>query len=102
MNGALNFSVLDGWWLEGYDGKNGFAIGQTDVGSDEEMDRTDAESLYSVLENQVIPAYYDRNEQNIPVQWVAMMKRSLATLTPQFSSDRMVGDYLSRIYNAGG
>ncbi len=99
MNGALNFSVLDGWWLEGYDGTNGFAIGGSEVGSDEEMDQADAESLYSVLENQLIPSYYDRNDQNIPVKWVAMMKRSLATLTPRFSSDRMVGDYLRRIYN---
>jgi len=102
MNGALNFSVLDGWWLEGYDGTNGFAIGETEVSSDEEMDRADAESLYSVLENQLIPAYYERNEQNIPSKWVAMMKRSLATLTPQFSSDRMVSEYLYRIYDPRG
>ena len=102
MNGALNFSVLDGWWLEGYDETNGFAIGEREVGSDEEMDRADAESLYSVLENQLIPAYYERNEQNIPSKWVAMMKRSLATLTPQFSSDRMVLEYLYRIYDPRG
>ncbi|MEP6706767.1 MAG: alpha-glucan family phosphorylase [Pyrinomonadaceae bacterium] len=97
INGGLNFSVLDGWWLEGYDGTNGFAIG--DLGNDAgNVDEDDAESLYRVLEEEIVPLYYDHNEQGIPHRWVAMMKRSIATLVPMFNSDRMVAEYAERIY----
>lgn len=99
MNGVLNFSILDGWWIEGFNGKNGFAIGELDVEADAEMDAEDAESLYSTLENEIIPAYYSLGENGLPSEWIARMKNSIATLTPQFSSDRMVGDYLSNIYD---
>lgn len=100
MNGALNFSVLDGWWIEGYNGRNGFKIGELEIDSDEsEGDAEDAESLYSVLEDELIPAFYDRNAEGLPLKWIGRMKDALATLTPQFSSDRMVLEYLSRIYN---
>lgn len=99
MNGALNFSILDGWWIEGYNGENGFTIGDlSENGTDEEIDARDAESLYRTLENEIIPAYYSHNESGLPSEWIRRMKDSLATLTPQFSSDRMVGDYLARIY----
>ncbi|MBK7393210.1 MAG: alpha-glucan family phosphorylase [Chloracidobacterium sp.] len=98
MNGALNFSILDGWWIEGYNGENGFEIGDLSDGSDEQMDASDADSLYSTLENQVIPAYYSHDSSGLPTEWVRRMKNSIATLTPQFSSDRMVTDYLDRIY----
>lgn len=98
MNGALNFSILDGWWIEGYNGDNGFEIGDLSDGSDESMDTKDAESLYSVLETQVIPAYYSHDANGLPTEWIRRMKNSIATLTPQFSSDRMVTDYLDRIY----
>ncbi|HRI04647.1 MAG TPA: alpha-glucan family phosphorylase [Pyrinomonadaceae bacterium] len=98
MNGALNFSILDGWWIEGYNGENGFEIGDLSDGSDEQMDASDAESLYSTLENQVIPAYYSHDNSGLPTDWIRRMKNSIATLTPQFSSDRMVTDYLDRIY----
>lgn len=99
MNGVLNFSVLDGWWIEGHNGDNGFAIGGLDVsGTDEEMDAADAEALYSTLENDVIPAFYSYDASGLPADWVRRMKNSIATLTPQFSSDRMVGDYLRQIY----
>lgn len=100
MNGGLNFSVLDGWWLEGYDGTNGFAIGDTVASEPAEMDIADAESLYRVLEQEVVPAFYDRDEQGVPRKWLAMMKRSISTLAPEFNSDRMVEDYLRRIYLA--
>jgi glycogen phosphorylase len=100
MNGALNFSILDGWWIEGYNGRNGFKIGEIDVYEDEDvMDAADAASLYAVLENEIIPTYYDRDERGLPAAWIGRMKNALATLTPQFSSDRMVRDYLSCIYN---
>ncbi len=97
INGGLNFSVLDGWWLEGYEGTNGFAIG--DLGNDAgNVDEDDAESLYRVLEEEIIPLYYDRSEEGTPHRWVAMMKRSIATLVPRFNSDRMVAEYAERIY----
>ena len=99
MNGGLNLSVLDGWWLEGYDGTNGFAVGN-ELGAKEnsDIDASDAESLYRVLEEQVVPLYYDRDSEGLPRKWIAMMKNSIATLVPAFNSDRMVGEYARRIY----
>jgi alpha-glucan phosphorylases len=100
MNGALNLSILDGWWPEGYNGKNGFAIGDmSDFESDAEIDAIEAEALYTVLEKEVIPTFYDRNADGVPVEWISRMKDSMATLTPQFSSDRMVLDYIEKIYS---
>lgn len=100
MNGALNFSVLDGWWIEGYNEINGFAIGGLDADdNDEVMDAADAEALYRTLENEIIPTYYGTDDSGLPAEWIARMRNSIATLTSQFSSDRMVADYLSNIYN---
>jgi starch phosphorylase len=100
MNGGLNLSVLDGWWIEGYDGTNGWAVGDaTEGGEAEDVDARDAESLYRVLEEEVIPLYYERDAEGIPHRWVAMMKRSIATLAPRFNSDRMVAEYARRIYS---
>jgi starch phosphorylase len=102
MNGGLNLSVLDGWWLEGYDGANGFAVGAgvdaVETGDDADVDASDAESLYRTLEQEVVPLYYDRDEQGLPRKWIAMMKRSIETLVPKFNSDRMVREYAERIY----
>ena len=101
MNGGLNLSVLDGWWLEGYDGTNGFAIGDNVALTEPaEMDVADAESLYQVLEQQVVPAYYERDENGVPRKWLTMMKRSITTLAPEFNSNRMVEEYARRIYLA--
>ncbi|MDM7923811.1 MAG: alpha-glucan family phosphorylase, partial [Pyrinomonadaceae bacterium] len=98
MNGALNFSILDGWWIEGYNGKNGFAIGGLEpFENDAEIDEQEAEALYSTLENELIPAYYSGNG-GLPAEWIARMRDSIATLTPQFSTDRMLMDYLTKIY----
>jgi starch phosphorylase len=100
MNGGLNFSILDGWWIEGYNGENGFSIGELkDKGDEETIDREDAESLYSILENEIIPAFYAKDESDLPNEWIRRMKNALITLTPQFSSDRMVKDYIEKIYN---
>jgi glycogen phosphorylase len=86
--------------LEGYDGTNGFAIGdEGDPGDGVDVDAADAESLYRVLEQAVIPAYYDRDAEAIPRRWIAMMKRSIQTLAPEFNSDRMVAEYAERIYS---
>ena len=90
--------MLDGWWLEGYDDDNGFAIGDLSDTSDAEMDQQDAESMYRVLSEEIIPRFYDRDEEGLPRRWIAMMKRSIGTLAPQFSSDRMVAEYVDRIY----
>jgi glycogen phosphorylase len=99
LNGALNFSVLDGWWREAYNGANGWAIGP-DADLDTQVDdETDAESLYDVLENQIIPLYYtERNADNVPVEWMVMMKESMRTITPMFSSRRMLKEYIERLY----
>ncbi len=100
MNGGLNLSVLDGWWLEGYDGSNGFAVGGSSEGADvNRVDAGDAESLYQVLEQQVIPLYYDRGDDGLPHKWISMMNRSIATLVPEFNSNRMVQEYANRIYS---
>ncbi len=100
MNGGLNFSVLDGWWIEGFNEINGFSIGDLSTSEEEndENDAKDAESLYQVLEKQIIPTYYEKGENGLPTEWIARMKNALATLTPQFSSDRMVKDYIEQVY----
>ncbi len=102
MNGGLNLSILDGWWIEGDNGLNGFSIGVLEDGKEltqEEIDANDAESLYQVLENEVIPTFYQLDENDLPIKWISRMRNALATLTPQFSSDRMVKDYFEKIYN---
>jgi starch phosphorylase len=99
LNGGLNFSVLDGWWAEAYDGLNGFAIGDgvTHVNV-EEQDRRDALSLYETLEKEIIPVYYDRDDQGVPRGWVERMKRTIRTLGWRFNTDRMVIDYARECY----
>ena len=101
MNGVLNFSILDGWWIEGFDGENGFAIGDLSEVDEQTADAQDAEALYATLEKQIIPAFYEKDDSGLPAGWVQRMKRSIATLTPQFSSDRMVNEYVQRIYGVG-
>ncbi|HZI62719.1 MAG TPA: alpha-glucan family phosphorylase [Pyrinomonadaceae bacterium] len=97
INGGLNLSILDGWWMEGYDRTNGFAIGNGMEGEVDQIDAADAESLYRVLEQEVVPLYYNR-EQALPRQWIAMMRRAIQTLAPQFNSNRMVEEYTRKIY----
>jgi starch phosphorylase len=105
LNGGLNMSVLDGWWAEAYNGVNGFAIGngRTHI-SDEVMDRRDAESMYSVLEEQLVPMFYDRDVDGLPQRWIKTMMNSIATLAWRFSAHRMVMDYTRASYvpAAGG
>ena len=102
INGGLNLSILDGWWIEGYDGTNGWAIGdhlEPDEAAGADVDALDAESLYRTLEEEVVPLYYERDAAQIPRRWVMMMKRSIETLAPIFNSDRMVEEYAQRIYS---
>lgn len=100
LNGVLNFSVLDGWWREGFNGQNGWAIGTDEDYSDPQLqDDADANSLYETLENQIVPLYYrERSADGLPGDWITMMKESLKTLSPRFSVHRMVKDYTNRMY----
>jgi starch phosphorylase len=99
LNGALNFSVLDGWWREAYNGRNGWSIGQDrDLGSPAVQDEEDVESLYETLEKSIIPLYYDRDQNDMSREWVARIKESLKTNIPQFSTRRMVKEYVERLY----
>jgi starch phosphorylase len=99
LNGALNFSVLDGWWREAFNSQNGWAIGEDkDIDVPETQDHEDAQSLYTILENEIIPLYYDRDPKEIPHEWIAHMKNSMKTVIPQFSTRRMVKEYVERFY----
>jgi starch phosphorylase len=100
MNGVLNFSVLDGWWREGYNGQNGWAIGDDrEYESLEAQDAAHALSLYDTLENEIIPLYYrERSADNLPGDWIAHMKESIRTLSPRFSIRRMVKEYTDSMY----
>ncbi|MCL4561049.1 MAG: alpha-glucan family phosphorylase [Chloroflexi bacterium] len=100
LNGVLNFSVLDGWWREGYNGHNGWAIGDdTEFADPNAQDQADAESLYDTLENDIIPLYYlNRTAENLPVDWIAHEKESIRTLAPQFSMRRMLIEYINQLY----
>jgi starch phosphorylase len=98
LNGGLNLSVLDGWWAEAYDGANGWAIDGEPNGDQAEQDARHAGEFYELLENTVVPLFYDRGPDGIPHGWVAMMKASLVTNGPRFSATRMVEEYASTIY----
>jgi glycogen phosphorylase len=98
LNGGLNLSVLDGWWAEGYDDANGWAIDGGANADDGEQDARHAREFYELLENAVVPLFYDRGPDGIPHGWVAMMKASLVTNGPRFSATRMVEEYASAIY----
>ncbi len=100
INGVLNLSVMDGWWEEGFSPDIGWAIGSIETLSCEydKQDILDAESLYEILENQVIPEFYERDEQGIPRKWVRKMKNSIARIAPQFNTHRMVIEYLKHLY----
>jgi len=99
LNGVLNFSVLDGWWQEGYNGSNGWAIGdETELDNAEAQDARDAESLYDTLENQIVPLYYENGLNEMSPEWLRKMKTSIATLAPAFSTRRMVKQYVEEMY----
>jgi glycogen phosphorylase len=98
-HGCLNLSILDGWWREGYDGTNGFAIGEdAHANSVEEQDRVDSANLYKVLTQEVIPLFFERDAQGIPRQWIQRIRRAMVTLVPQFTTTRMVREYVEKYY----
>lgn len=99
INGALNFSVLDGWWREAYNGTNGWSIGEDkEYASNEIQDSADAEDLYHTLEHEIIPMYYNRDPKEISHEWVTRMKDTMKTSIPQFSTRRMVKQYVQKFY----
>ena len=100
INGGINFSVLDGWWVEGYKGNNGWPIGlNEEVGSKEHQDSVDASTLYDTLEQQIVPMYYGGGEGNeLPKEWIQTMKASIKTVIPHFNTERMLVDYLRDFY----
>ncbi len=99
VHGGLNLSVLDGWWREGYDGANGWAIGTDENVADEAaQDQTDLESLYETLTQSIIPLFFDRDAQGIPRGWIAKIRRAMQTLIPQYNTDRMVAEYVTQYY----
>jgi len=97
INGKLNFSILDGWFDEVYETSGGFAIGDRSPYS-EDQDDLHASDIYSQLENEIVPMYYRNREEGVPVAWMTRVKQSLMTVSPQFNSQRMIGDYNSRLY----
>jgi len=97
LNGTMNLSVLDGWWAEGFDGQNGWAI-PTSSADGNRRDEEDARSLYEILQDEVVPLYYERDNAGVPKRWVARAKRSMATLLPAFNTRRMVGNYVAGLY----
>jgi starch phosphorylase len=98
-NGGLNMSILDGWWPEGYDGTNGWAIGDRRIyGNQDYQDFMESESIYDLLEKEVVPRFYDRGSDGLPRRWIQMMKSSMRTCGPLFSAHRMVREYTERFY----
>jgi glycogen phosphorylase len=99
LNGGLQLSVADGWWLEGFDGRNGWSIPGELTDDPAEQDALDSEALYSLLEREVVPRFADRGPDGVPHGWVEMIKRSMRTLGPRFSATRMVEQYRDELYN---
>jgi starch phosphorylase len=98
-NGGMNLSELDGWWAEAYSPEVGWAIGDgKEHGDDPNVDAAEAEALYTLLEREIVPKFYERDEQGIPTQWIAMMRESMARLTPVFSANRTVREYTEKHY----
>jgi starch phosphorylase len=99
VNGGLNLSELDGWWAEAYSPEVGWAIGDgKEHGDDPAWDRTEAETVYAALENEVIPEFYGRNEKGLPLKWLGRVRESMARLTSEFSATRAIREYTEKHY----
>lgn len=99
MNGVLNFSVLDGWWLEGYVKGAGWALTEKRTYENQEhQDELDATTIYSMLENEIIPLYFAKNTKGYATEWIQVIKNSIAQITPRFTTKRMIDDYLDKFY----
>jgi starch phosphorylase len=101
LNGVPHLSVLDGWWHEGYNGANGWAIGNgLETASSEEEDKADAEALYRLLEEKIVPLYYDRDRNGVPRSWIRVVKEAIRSVAPIFCTRRMLKEYAERMYVA--
>ncbi len=98
MNGVINLSVRDGWWAEAYNGKNGWAIGDLLGAGESQEDKKDAESLYNLLEKEIVPLYYDRDLRGVPQGWVQIAKDAIKSISPTFNACRMMKEYTQRMY----
>jgi starch phosphorylase len=99
INGTLNLSVLDGWWVEGFNGRNGWAFGSPNGSDDHESeDRDDSAALYRLLEDEVTLLFYDRDENGMPLAWTEMMREAIISTLVAFSSHRMVAEYANLAY----
>ncbi len=99
LNGVVNFSILDGWWYEGYNGENGWAIGDdTEYANYELQDNADSISIYDILENEIIPTYYNKDSSGLSKEWLKKMKSSIKTVGGIYNTNRMLCDYLDRLY----
>ena len=99
VNGGINLSVLDGWWCEGYDRENGWAIGAgEDYDDPDYQDQVESTALYELLENEIAPIYYERSSDDVPREWVRVMKNSMRTVNAEFNTNRMVEEYTQRFY----
>lgn len=99
MNGVLNFSVLDGWWLEGYVKGAGWALTEKRTYENQEhQDQLDAATIYSILENEIIPLYFKKEEQGYSPEWIQYIKNSIAQITPRYTTKRMIDDYIEKFY----
>jgi starch phosphorylase len=99
MNGVPQISIGDGWWAEAYNGRNGWLIeGHAPAQDEAAMDRADAEALYHLLETEIVPAFYDRDERGIPPRWLRVVREAMRSVAPAFSTRRMVKEYVSRMY----
>ncbi len=98
-NGGINLSILDGWWCEGYQQDNGWAIGAGEDYDDQDyQDLVESKALYDLLENEIVPAFYDRSSDDVPREWTQIMKNSMRTVNAEFNTNRMVEDYTQRFY----
>ena len=99
VNGAINFSVLDGWWCEGYNGENGWVVGSTDTYNDlEYQNEMESRSIYEMLEKEIVPLFYDRGQDDLPRGWITKMKACMQTVGPMFNTNRMIEDYTRKFY----
>ena len=103
MNGVLNFSVLDGWWYEGYREDAGWALTDKRTFTDQaQQDKLDAATIYSMLENEIIPKYFAKNSKGYSPEWIQYIKNSIAHIAPNFTMERMINDYIDRFYAKEG
>ncbi len=98
LNGCLNVSVLDGWWMEGFDGSNGWGIDGDVDPDDSAKDERDAATLYALIENEVRPSFFERDDRGIPKLWLQRVRASMRTLGPKYCATRMIDEYVSQVY----